>query len=125
LGYVPRISVEYLRLLFNPFKIFKMKPGSLVICIDEDFPCIISGNLDLIGEAPLCHPWINGIFEVEDVLGEFITIDMFNSPEGINWWLSEHFRELNGDEIIEYQNRKKEAEYKNLEFSRILKEEIV
>jgi hypothetical protein len=82
-----------------------MKPGTLVVCINENFPCIISQDKNKIGSVRDFQPWLNGIFEVDDVLGEFITIEMFNNPEEVSWWISSHFRKLTGDEVIEYQKK--------------------
>lgn len=88
-----------------------MKSGTLVICINENFPCVISKDKNHIGQSSDFQPWLKGIFEVDDVLGEFINIEMFNTPEEIKWWISSHFRKLTGDEVIEYQkpNEKYEA----------------
>ncbi|HMR88781.1 MAG TPA: hypothetical protein PKD51_11545 [Saprospiraceae bacterium] len=79
-----------------------MNKGTLVKCINENFPCVISRNKKDIGTFSNFQPWLGGIFEVDDVLGKFITIEMFNDPLNIKWWLSSHFRKLTGDEVIEH-----------------------
>ncbi len=87
-----------------------MRKGTLVECINENFPCVISKDKNHIGQSSDFQPWLGGVFEVDDVLGEFINIEMFNTPDEIKWWLSSHFRKLTGDEVIEYKESIKKYE---------------
>lgn len=82
-----------------------MKTGTLVICINENFPCVISQDKNEIGKSSDFQPHLNGIYEIEDVLGEFITFEMFNYKDEIKWWVSTHFRKLTGDEVIEHNKQ--------------------
>ena len=98
-----------------------MNKGTLVICINENFPCIISNDKNDIGKISEFQPWLGGIFEVDDVLGDFINIEMFNTQEEIKWWILNHFRKLNGDEVIEYQkscDKYKQMAENNLQMAR-------
>ena len=81
-----------------------IKEGSVVRCISENFPMIISEMADDpgMGKQPGKHPKVGTFYWVEDVLGDFLLLDAEDLPMSC-WWHVSRFRLATVDELLELQ----------------------
>jgi hypothetical protein len=81
----------------NPFE-----PGQIVICDSENFPVIKEyGGAD---EEATAKPRKGEELIVDEILGEFVRFDKYDTEESFNWWKHDRFSPLddamaNEDEI--------------------------
>lgn len=70
--------------------------GDEVICISDNFPYIekYGGN----GGAT-SKPKLNEILIVDEVLGQFIRFNKYDSDTTINWWKYDRFKKLTTEEM--------------------------
>jgi hypothetical protein len=79
-----------------------MKEGDKVICISEKLPQWKTTGEDKgdIGTNPGSHPKINEILTVDEILGDFLRFDRYDT-DSYNWWKSDRFRKLSLQELME------------------------
>lgn len=84
--------------------------GQRVICISEDFPLIKeyggSGNESKI------TPKKGESIEIDEILGEFLRFDKYDTEESFNWWKHDRF-------IPEPENSYEEKEIEELYIKKI------
>lgn len=71
-----------------------MNEGNQVICVSESFPewKTTSEDKSRIGTIPNLHPTKGEILTVDEVLGEFLRFDKYDTDESVNWWHQSRFR---------------------------------
>lgn len=74
-----------------------MKEQDTVICINDDFPFInkYGGNEK---EASI-KPKKGDILIIDEILGDFLRFDLFDTHEQFNWWHKSRFRKIDEEEI--------------------------
>jgi hypothetical protein len=70
-----------------------MIEGQSVICISEDFPLI--KKYGGTGEEATSHPKKGEILVIDEVLGDFLRFDKYDTEESFNWWKSDRFVPIN------------------------------
>lgn len=73
-----------------------MKEGDKVICISENFPIWKTTNEDksIIGTHPNNHPKKGEELFVDEVLGDFLRFDKYDTEEEFAWWKSDRFKKV-------------------------------
>lgn len=86
-----------------------MKQGDKVICVSENFPRWKTTDEDKtgIGLQPKIHPTKGEVLTVDEVLGEFLRFDIYDT-DSYNWWKSNRFRKLNLQELMEREETTEE-----------------
>lgn len=71
-----------------------IREGSSVVCISEDFPWIKKHG----GSGPAKdHPKKGEILIVDEILGEFLRFDKYDTEESFNWWHITRFAPIEED----------------------------
>lgn len=65
------------------------KQGDIVVCISENFPLI--EKYGVTGEEAKFTPQKGETLKVDEVLGEFIRFDKYDTEESYNWWKFDRF----------------------------------
>lgn len=73
--------------------------GQKVVCISEDFPLIKKYSTIDIGEAKET-PKKNEIIIIDEILGEFLRFNKYDTPESFNWWKYDRFAPLDDNKSI-------------------------
>lgn len=76
-----------------------MNKGDKVVCINHHFPHIkeYGGT-----EIKQITPKKGDVLVIDEVLGEFLRFDLFDTEESFNWWHKSRFRKI--DEAEESEN---------------------
>lgn len=64
------------------------KEGQNVVCINDSFPWI--EEYGGIGPA-IKHPKKDEVLVIDEILGEFLRFDKYDTEQSVNWWLATHF----------------------------------
>ena len=77
-----------------------MNEGQIAKCISQDFPMIRTTEDDKsrVGQPPKTHPTVGNYYQICEVLGDFLSFDMFNE-DSICWWHKSRFRLATLDEL--------------------------
>lgn len=75
--------------------------GESVICINDNFPLIpeFGGNGDIVEK-----PKVGEILTVDEVLGDFLMFEKYNTETSTNWFFFTKFRRAQGSEYIKMKN---------------------
>lgn len=87
----------------------KFNEGQKVMCVSNDFPLIkkYGGN----GKEPLKTPKKDEILIIDEILGDFLRFEKYDSNESINWWKFDRFRDITElEERQEYEDKQREAD---------------
>lgn len=80
----------------SEFNIFKI--GQRVICINDNFPYISKyGGSGEAKDKPKLHEEL----VIDDILGDFLMFEKYNTEDSINWWKDDRFAPLDAIEEIE------------------------
>lgn len=74
-----------------------MKEQDKVICINDDFPFIKKYGGDEKGAS--IKPKKGDILIIDEILGDFLRFDLFDTPEQFNWWHKSRFRRIDDEEL--------------------------
>lgn len=85
----------------NPFS-----EGQEVMCISEDFPCIIATGEDKsgMGAIPPHHPKKWEKLCIDEILGEYLRFEKYDIPTSYNWWKHTRFKaieEMTEEDVVE------------------------
>jgi len=75
----------------NPFS-----EGDKVICVSEDFPWLPQHGG--IGPAKV-HPVKNEILIVDEILGDFLRFDKYDTINSFNWWHHTRFQGVSESDL--------------------------
>ncbi len=87
--------------------------GGKVVCINGNFPWIkkYGGK-----RAPSIKPKKGEILIIDEILGEFLRFNVYDTSESFNWWIDNQFAPVDEFEIednfVEEALEKAEKEYK-------------
>lgn len=90
----------------NPFSV-----GENVVCINDNFPQVITTSDDKsrIGIIPNRRPVKGIIYQIDEILGEFIRFDCMdildeNDPDyGWRWWKHTHFAPIDNCVLLDIE----------------------
>ena len=85
------------------------KEGQKVVCVSEKFPLIkeYGGN----GKEPIKTPKIDEILTINEILGDFLRFDKYDTDESFNWWKYDRFRDIKEyEEYQEYEENQRIAD---------------
>jgi len=71
----------------NPFT-----EGEKVVCISNDFP--IMKQYGGTENAAPSQPKINEVLVVDEILGDYLNFNKYDSEESYNWWHYSRFKKL-------------------------------
>lgn len=73
----------------NPFS-----EGQEVVCVSEAFPCIIATGEDktCVGKQAPAHPHLGEEIIIDEILGDFLRFDKYDTNESFMWWHHTRFR---------------------------------
>jgi len=71
--------------------------GQKVMCISQDFPVI--KKYGGIGEEAKDTPKKNEVLVIDEILGEFLRFDKYDTNESYNWWKSDRFAPIDETEL--------------------------
>ena len=76
-----------------------MNIGQKVACINDNFPAIekYGGLLNNAKEKPK----IREVLITDDVLGEFLRFEKYDTAESHNWWIAKNFAPIDDEKIEE------------------------
>lgn len=85
------------------------KQGERVICINDNFPWIpeFGGNGDNIEK-----PKVGEILTVDEVLGDFLMFEKYNTETSTNWFFFNRFKRIDEENFKEHKDQL-EIESKN------------
>ena len=71
--------------------------GQKVVCISENFPIIKKhgGN----GKEAANTPSEEEVLVIDEILGEFLRFDKYDTKDSYNWWKSDRFAPITEEEI--------------------------
>lgn len=85
-----------------------MREGDKVVCISENFPLWKTTNEDksILGSHPNSHPKKDEVLIVDEVLGDFLRFDKYDTEEDFKWWKSDRFKKIDDieEEYMEEKN---------------------
>lgn len=75
--------------------------GESVICINDNFPLIpeFGGNGDIVEK-----PKVGEILTVDEVLGDFLMFEKYNTETSTNWFFFNRFIRAQGPSYIKMEN---------------------
>jgi hypothetical protein len=73
------------------------REGQKVVCILQDFPVI--KKYGGIGEEAKNTPKKNEILVIDEILGEFLRFDKYDTNESFNWWKADRFAPIDETEL--------------------------
>jgi len=76
--------------------------GQKVVCISENFPVHTTTEIDksIIGTQAPTHPIKGETLVIDEMLGDFLRFNKYDTDESFNWWHSTRFKPLDDIEII-------------------------
>lgn len=78
------------------------KVGQKVVCVDSNFPFIPEyGGFD----SAIKKPIKNEVLKIDEILGDFLRFNKYDTIDSFNWWHSSRFRPLDhqfAEDVIEY-----------------------
>lgn len=77
------------------------KEGQKVVCISERFPLHKTTQTDKsnIGTQATNHPKKGEIIVIDEILGEFLRFDKYDTNESFNWWKADRFAPIDEAEL--------------------------
>ena len=70
--------------------------GQKVVCISENFPLIEKYGG---GKEAANAPKKEEVLVIDEILGEFLRFDKYDTEESYNWWKSDRFAPITEEEI--------------------------
>jgi len=67
----------------------RFSEGQKVICISEDFPLI--KKYGGTGKEAQATPKKDEVLVIDEILGEFLRFDIYDTEESNNWWKDDRF----------------------------------
>lgn len=71
--------------------------GQKVICINDHFPVI--KEYGGTGKSPINFPQKGEVLIIDEILGEFLRFNKYDTLESFNWWIETNFSNI--DEVKE------------------------
>ena len=71
--------------------------GQKVVCISENFPLI--KKYGGTGKEAVNTPKKEEVLVIDEILGEFLRFDKYDTEESYNWWKSDRFAPITEEEI--------------------------
>lgn len=80
-----------------------MEEGTKVICISENFPLWKTTKEDKteIGSHPINHPKKDEVLIVDEVLGDFLRFEAYDTVDEYKWWHKNRFRIVDDLDVIQ------------------------
>ncbi len=69
--------------------------GQKVVCVSDHFPVI--RKYGGTGEEANLTPKEGEVLIIDEILGEFLRFDKYDTDESFNWWMADRFAPLNED----------------------------
>ena len=74
--------------------------GQKIVCVSENFPLIKEYGGNWI--EPNKKPKKDEVLIIDEILGDFLRFDKYDTSESFNWWKYDRFADIN--ELEELQN---------------------
>lgn len=74
------------------------KEGQKVVYISEDFPVI--KKYGGTGKEAKDKPKKDEVLVIDEILGDFLRFDKYDTNESFNWWKYDRFAPVNEDELV-------------------------
>jgi hypothetical protein len=71
--------------------------GQKVVCVSQDFPLI--KKYGGTGKEAQSTPKKNEILIINEILGDFLRFDKYDTEDSNNWWFYNHFAPIDETEI--------------------------
>ncbi|WP_460671679.1 hypothetical protein [Larkinella ripae] len=77
--------------------------GQRVICINDNFPWLKQhGGVE---DAADSNPSLGEVLVINEVLGEFLRFDKYDTTRSFNWWIAKHFAPFGDEQSVEVDHR--------------------
>lgn len=84
----------------------KFKQGQKVVCISENFPLI--KKYGGTGIEPRLTPKKDEVLFIDEILGDFLRFNKYDTSESFNWWKYDRFADIN--ELQNYEDKQRIAD---------------
>ena len=71
--------------------------GQKVVCISQDFPVI--KKYGGTGEEAKDTPKKDELLVIDEILGDFLRFDKYDTNESYNWWKADRFAPIDENEL--------------------------
>jgi len=71
--------------------------GQKVVCISQDFPVI--KEYGGTGEEAKDTPKKDEVLVIDEILGDFLRFDKYDTNESFNWWKADRFAPIDETEL--------------------------
>ena len=71
--------------------------GQKVVCISQDFPVI--KKYGGTGKEAKYTPKKDEVLVIDEILGEFLRFDKYDTDESFNWWKADRFAPIDETEL--------------------------